>query len=157
MADDYEGRAVFTGDRDAALARTGRLLADAGFQVLPPAGNQVFFENPVSFWKTNKQPLLMVSRGSVTVIGQELVLNAEFGNLRSVLKFLLIVIGVIAVVQTVALSVVFITVNKRPELLWVCALTILPLPVVFPVVRKTQGWATSRALEALLAKMAGAD
>ena len=157
MDNDYEGRAVFTGDRDAALARAGRLLAGAGYRALPPAGNQVFFENPVSFLKTNKQPLLMVSRGSVTAIGQELVLNAEFGNLRSLMKFLLIVIGVVAVVHTVALSVVIVTVNKRPELLWVCALTILPLPVIFPIVRKAQTWATSRALGALLAKMAGAD
>jgi hypothetical protein len=154
MADDYEGRAAFTGDRDAALARTGRLLTDAGFQVFPPAGNQLHFENPVSFWKTNKQPLLMVSRGSVTAIGQELVLNAEFGNLRSLMKFLLIVIGAVAVVHTVAISVVLITVNKRPDLLWVSALTILPLPVIFPLVRRIQTWATSRALGALLARAA---
>lgn len=157
MADDYEGRAAFTGDRDAALARAGRLLADAGYNPLPPTGNQVHFENPVSFLKTNKRPLLMVSRRSVTAIGQELLLNAEFGNLHALMKFLLIVIGVVAVVHTVAISVVLITVNKRPDLLWVCALTILPLPVVFSVVRKAQTWATSRALAALLARMAQAD
>lgn len=154
MADDYEGRAAFTGDRDAALARTGRLLTDAGFQVFPPAGNQLHFENPVSFLKTNKRPLLMVSRGSVSVIGQELVLNAEFGNLRALLKFLIIVIGGVTLVEAVILSVVFVSVMKRPELLWVCALTILPLPVIFPVVRKAQAWATSRALGALLARAA---
>ena len=151
MAGDYEGRAAFTGGRDAALARAGRLLTDAGFQVLPPAGNQLHFENPVSFLKTNKQPLLMVSRGSVSVIGQELVLNAEFGNLRALLKFLLVVIGVMTVVETVILSVVFVSAMKRPELMWVCALAILPVPVIFPAVRKAQTWATSRALGALLA------
>ncbi len=157
MADDYEGRAAFTGDRDAALARAGRLLADAGYNPLPPTGNQIHFENPVSFLKTNKQPLLMVSRGSVTAIGQELVLNAEFGNLNALMKFLLIVIGVMTMLETVVLSVVFVSAMKRPDLLWVCALVLLPLPVIFPVVRKAQTWATSRALGALLAKMAGAD
>lgn len=149
MADDYEGRAAFTGDRDAALARTGRLLADAGFQVLPPAGNQLHFENPVSFLKPNKQPLLMVSRGSVSVIGQELVLNAEFGNLRSWLRFS----GFTTVAATVLLLVVFAA-AQDPKLLWACLAVILPAPVLLPIWSKIQTRGTERALGALLARAA---
>ncbi len=142
-ADDYEGRAALRGTGRGAGADRA-LLTTRGSSVFPRRKPASFRESRVLLEDQQAAPA-HVSRGKRHGHRQELVLNAEFGNLRSLMKFLLIVIGGWPWCTRSRFSVVLITVNKRPDLLWVSALTILPLPVIFPLVRRIQTWATPGA------------
>ena len=157
MKYEYEGRVDYRGDTAGALERAKDLLNAKGFRVLPLAGNQLWFTNPVSYLNTKKQPLLMVSKGSITAAGAALTMQAELGNLRSLVKFLLLLLGVMAIPETVFVAVIMIMVAKQPEMVWICLVSMVPIPLILFGMPKLQGFITGRALDALLAEVAGVE
>ncbi len=54
MSYEYEGSVDFRGDGIKALEYARELLSTRGFKVLPPAANQLWFTNPVSYLSTKK-------------------------------------------------------------------------------------------------------
>jgi len=154
MVYEYEGSVDFRGETAAALERAGHLLIAAGFNALPPSGSQLWFTNPGSYLNTKNKPLMMVSKGSITATGSALSLHAELGNLQALVKFLILLVGVMAIPETAMLAVILVMVAKQPELLWVCLLSVVPIPFVWLAMPKIQGRATGRALDALLARIA---
>lgn len=156
MAYDYENSVDFRGDTARAFELVGERLSGKGFKVLPPSGNQLHFENPGSYLNTKKQPLLMVSKGCITATGSSLTLQAELGNMHALFKFLALLLGVMAIPETAILAVVLVMVAKQPELLWVCLLSVAPIPFLLFLMPRIQGRVTSRALDALLAEAAQA-
>jgi hypothetical protein len=157
MAYDYEGSVDFRGDGAKALEYARELLSARGFKVLPPAANQLWFTNPVSYLNTKKQPLLMVSKGCITATGSALTLQAELGNLRSLVKFLVMLVGVLAIPEAVIVAVIMVMVAKEPAMAWICLLSAVPIPLILFGVPKLQGFITARALDALLDEAAGVD
>ena len=155
MEYDYESSVDFRGDPVEAIERAKDLLSAKGFTVLPPAGNQLWFTNPGSYLNTKKNPLLMVSRGCLTATGPSLTLHAELGNLQGLVKFLALLLTVMAIPETAMLAVILVMVVKQPGMLWVCLLSVAPIPFVLLAVPKIQGGITSRALNALLNEVAG--
>jgi hypothetical protein len=156
MAYDYEGSVDFSGDTARALEYAGNLLGAKGFRVLPPAGNQLWFTNPSSYLNTKKQPLLMVSKGCLAATGTSLTLQAELGNLQTLVKFLVLLLTVMAIPETVLIAAVMVMMVKQPELLWVCVTPIAPVPFILLFMPKIQGGITGRALDALLNEAAAA-
>ncbi len=150
MAYEYEGRVDFRGNPARALECAKNILDAKGFKVLPPAGNQLWFTNPVSYLNTKKQPLLMVSKGCLGATGSSLTLQAELGNMHALFKFLALLLGVMAIPETAIMAVVFVMVAKQPELLWICLLSVAPILFILFLVPKIQRRITSRALDALL-------
>ena len=156
MAYEYEGSVDYHGDGTKALEYARELLSARGFTVLPHAANQLWFTNSISYLNTKKQPLLMVSKGCITVTGSSLTMQAELGNLRSLVRFLVLLLGVMAIPETVIVAVIMVMVAKQPEMVWVCLLSVLPLPLILFGVPKFQGFITARALDAVLNEVAGA-
>ncbi len=150
MAYDYEGRMDFRGDTVRALEFARDVLVRRGLKVLPLSGNELHFENPAFVMSTKKDPLLMVSKGVITSTGSALSMQAELGNLRALVKFTALLILALTIPEVAVMAVVFVMVVKDPGLLWICLLTVAPLPFIMPLVSKVQRRKTSRALDALL-------
>jgi hypothetical protein len=157
MAYDYEGSVEFRGDASRALECARDLLSAKGLNVLPLSGNQLHFENTGSYLNTKKQPLLMVSKGVITATGSALTVQAELGNLRALVKFLVLLITVMAIPETAMLAVILVMVAKQPELLPVCFLTLAPITFVLFLMPKLQRGVIGRALDALLNEVAGVE
>ncbi len=154
MAYNYEGCVDYRGDAAMALECARNLLEAKGFKVLPPAANQLWFTNPVSYLNTKKKPLLMVSKGCITATGSSLTLQAELGNLQALVKFLVLLVAVLAIPETAMVAVILVMVAKQPALLPICLLSIAPVPLVFLLMPRFQGRITARALDALLNEVA---
>jgi hypothetical protein len=79
------------------------------------------------------------------------------GNLRRLVKFLLLLLGVLAIPEVAIVAVIMIMVAKQPEMLWICLVSIVPIPVILFGMPKIQGFITARALDALLDEVAGVE
>ncbi len=79
------------------------------------------------------------------------------GNLRSQVKFLVLLITVMAIPETALVAGILVGMAKKPEMLWICLLSVVPIPLVLWVVPKFQGFITARALDALLNEVVGVE
>jgi hypothetical protein len=157
MAYDHESSVDFQGNASGALDRAKDLLGAKGFKVLPSAGNQLWFTHPVVYMNAQRNPLSMVSKGCITATGSSLTLQAELGNLRALVKFLVLLLGVMALPEVAIVAVVAIMVAKQPVLLWLCPISVVPFPIILLAMPKIQGRITGRALDALLNDITAGD
>ena len=154
---EYENNVDFRGDPAKAMEAARERLEAMGFKVIPPAANQLHFVNPGSYLNTKKQPLLMVSRGSLTATGTALLLHAELDNLRQLVRFLALLVGVMAIPETALVAVLLAMVAKQPALLPLCLLSLLPIPIILFLMPRIQRRSTGRALDSLLAEAASGE
>lgn len=144
---DYDHTENFPGDSSAGLKNIAETFTQLGFRIVHRDGQSVRMTGP-GMNNTRQSPLVGVSALTLEARPGSLRLEADFGSLDRLMKFMGIFIAAMALFFLVLFGFLF---RGRPNFsLWTVVLPFLPWPVLYPIIRSVLRRRLARALDNLL-------
>jgi len=148
---DYEKTMHFDGDTERAFEMAQKTLLPNGFSIVKNTDSSLELQGLSAYWTTGQNPLLGISKVSISKIGNELSIKAEFGGLRKLIKSLIIFILGMAVFFLILFGLLF---AKRPgHEPFLILLIFGPWVIIIPLIAKLMKSRICGSLDALLHNM----
>ncbi len=150
---EYEKVVDFAGDARKALEAARAALVQVGFQV-SPIEESAFRATYSGWFDTRRNPLLAASTMVVAVRDGRLALGAELGGLGKLRKFLILLIGGMALLFLVGFGAFMLPQvlqgKEHPAMLALPLAPFAPWPVLGPVIVRVSRARAVKALDTLL-------
>ena len=150
----YEKTIPFGGNIEKALEVARNTFLPHGFTITKNTTESIELAGPGSLWTQGQDPLIGISKVSVSGTNNELSIKAQFGGIKKAVLFLILfIIG-----MSIFFLVVFgMTLNKEGASTYRFLLPLAPLipwPVIIPLMAIWMKSRTSKSLDALVSNMA---
>ena len=150
----YEKVIHFGGNIEKALEVARGTLLPHGFTVIENTERSVELAGPGSFLVKGQDPLVGVSRISISETNNELSIKAEFGGIHKTVKYMIIFIIGMAAFFLVLFGMILNKEGASTHKLLLPLTPFIPWPVIIPLMAMWMRSRSSRALDALLSNMA---
>ena len=148
---NYEKTIHFAGNSEKAFEVAKQILLPNGFTIARNTDSSLELRGPGTYWTTGQNPLMGISEISISKIGNELSVKAEFGGLRKMIKFLIIFILGMAAFFLIFFGLLF---AEREQSVYIFLLPFAPWPLIIPLMAKFMKSRIRISLDALLNNLA---
>ncbi|MCD4830383.1 MAG: hypothetical protein K8R02_01085 [Anaerohalosphaeraceae bacterium] len=151
---DYEKSIPFSGNTEKAFDIALSILMPNSFAVIRKDDKSIELAGPGGFMNTNQNPLIGVSQITISGYANELSIKADFGGVRSLMKYLIVFIISMTLFFLVLFGIMFSKkIDTRLLFLIILAPT-APWIVLIPIMGKFIKSKTAKALDSILNNMA---
>jgi hypothetical protein len=144
----YENTVPFDGDVGQALDTAMNTILPHGFRIINRSDSTLEAVGPGTLWTKGQDPLVGVSKLSISVPAREIRVDAELGGVTKIIKYLTVFIVAMAVFFLILFGFIF---GQRQgadisKVIWMSLAPFVPWPVVIPLMAM---WLKSRTCKAL--------
>lgn len=148
---DYEKTIPFEGDVGKAMETARGVLMQHGFEIEAMSDKELELTGPFMFLNKGDNPLRGISAIRLSLSGELLAIEAEFGIIRKTMKYLVVFILGMALLLFAVFGIVF---RNNPDFnWWLSVLPFAPWPILIPLIGKFMKYRTSRAIDVLMNNM----
>jgi len=151
----YEKTVEFNGDKAEALKTCTNTLLPHGFRITDSSDTSLEADGPVYMMVKGQEPLVGVSKISVSVRTREIEVTAELGGIDKTIKFMIALMLGLALFFVIVFGIIFGVVQRQGfgKVLLMSLVPFIPWPVVIPLMGVFLKARTCRALDALVHNM----
>ena len=151
----YEKTVEFDGDKAEALKICTNTLLPHGFRITDSSDTSLQADGPGYLMVKGQDPMVGVSKISVSVRTREIEVTAELGGVDRIVKFMIALVVGLAVFFVVLFGIIFGIVQQQSlgKILLLSLAPFIPWPVIIPVMAVFLKKRTCRALDALIHNM----
>ncbi len=150
---DYEKTEPFSGNMEKAFEVAKNVLIQHNFQIVRDSDSEVEFTGP-GMLSSRQNPLVGISRVCIRGTSGNISIEAEFGGIRRLTKYLVFFIVGMAIFFLVLFGILL---SKQDQPLYKTILITLapfiPWPILIPLIHIWMKSRTSKALDRLLTNM----
>lgn len=151
---DYEKTIHFTGNMEKALEVARNVFIQHSFQIVNNTSLSLELIGTGTLWTKGQDPLVGVSKANIRGTGSNLSIEAEFGEIKKTMKYMVLFILGMAVFFLVVFGIVF-SMQGQPanKIILIALAPFAPWPIIIPLMGRWMKSRTSRALDVLLNNM----
>ena len=150
---DYEKTMPFSGNMEKALEVARNVFIQHNFQIVRGSDSEVELTGP-GMLSSRQNPLVGISRVCIRRTSGELSIEAEFGGIRKLTKYLVFFIVGMAIFFLVVFGIIFSRQGQPANKIILIALApFIPWPVIIPLMAIWMKSRTSKALDTLVKNM----
>jgi hypothetical protein len=151
----YEKTVQFKGDIGQALDTAKNTVLPHGFRIINRSDSTLEAVGPGTLWTKGQDPLVGVSRFSISVPGEEIRIDAELGGVTKTIKYLTVFIAAMAVFFLILFGFLFGLRQGADisKVLWMSLAPFVPWPAVIPLMAMWLKSRTCKGLDTLLHNM----
>jgi hypothetical protein len=127
---DYENRTLIQGDPIKVLEAALNILVAMGFSIVKKEKYLLELSDP-GLHSSKQNPILGASKIIVSINGNELVVQAEYGGIRKLMKFITILIVVMAISFLIFFT--FLFGKQSDNIVYISLAPFLPWIVLLPL------------------------
>lgn len=150
----YEKTIYFNGNTGKAFEVARNTFLPLGFSIAKNTDEFIELTGPGTYWTNGQNPLVGISKISVTETNNKLVIKSEFRGIQKTVKYLIIFIISMSIFFLVLFGILF---NKQDmsaqKLLLLVLGPFIPWAVLIPLMATWMKSRTSNSLDALLNNM----
>jgi len=150
----YEKTIHFNGNTEKALEVARNTFLPLGFTIIKNTNECIELTGPGTFWTQGQNPLVGISKISVSRSGNELSINARFGGIHKTIKFLILFIIGMSIFFLVMFGLIFNRQGTPFQRFFLPLAPFIPWPAIIPLMAIFMKSRTSKSLDALLNNMA---
>ena len=150
---DYEKTEPFSGNVEKVLEVAQNVFIQHNFQIIRHSDTEVEFTGP-GMLSSRQNPLVGISKICIRGTSGNITIEAEFGGIRNLTKYLVIFIAGMAIFFVVLFGILF-SMQEQPvnKIILISAAPFAPWPVLIPLIHIWMKSRTSKALDRLLTNM----
>jgi len=153
LAMDYEKTEPFSGNMEKALEVAKNVFIQHNFQIVRNSNSEVEFTGP-SMLSSRQNPLVGISRVCIRGTSGNISVEAEFGGIRMLTKYLVLFIVGMAIFFLVVFGIMFSKQGQPLNKIILLSLApFIPWPVLIPIMAIWMKSRTSKALDTLVNNM----
>jgi hypothetical protein len=144
----YEKTVPFDGDVGQALDTAMNTILPHGFRIINRSDSTLEAVGPGTHWTKGQDPLVGVSKLSISGLGKEIRIDAQLGGVTKTVKYMILFIVAMAVFFLIWYAVTFGLRQGEDisKVLWMSLAPFVPWPAVIPLMTM---WLKSRTCKAL--------
>jgi len=150
----YEKTIHFNGNTDKALEVARNTFLPLGFTIIKNNNKCIELTGPGTLWTKGQNPLVGISKISVTRSGNELSINTQLGGIHNTIRFLIIFIIGMSIFFVVTFGIIFNRQGTPFQRFFLPLAPFIPWPAIIPLMALFMKSRTSKSLDALLNNMA---
>jgi hypothetical protein len=149
---DYSKTIPFP-EQKLVIPTVTKAFADRGFQISDMTETTAELKGP-GMINSQQDPIVGISKASISYRGEMLTVEAEFGAIRKLLTYMSVFIVAMALFFLVLFGIIFTKQGKSPGTIVLISLApLLPWPVLLPAMYAWMNKRTAKALDVLLGNM----
>ena len=150
---DYEKTEPFSGNMEKVLEVAQNVFIQHNFQIVHHTDKEVEFTGP-GMLSSRQNPLVGISRICIRGGSGNISIEAEFGGIRNLTKYLVVFIVGMAIFFVVLFGILF-SKQGQPlnKIILMSVAPFVPWPVLIPLIHIWMKSRTSKALDRLLTNM----
>ncbi len=150
---DYEKAEPFSGNMEKALETAKNVFIQHNFQIVRDSDSEVELTGP-GMLSSRQNPLVGISRVCIRGTSGNISIEAEFGGIRKLTKYLVLFIVGMAIFFLVFFGIILPKQGQPADKIILISLApFIPWPVIIPLMYKWMKYRTSKVLDTLLTNM----
>ena len=150
---DYEKTEPFSGNMEKVLEVAKNVFIQHNFEIVRHSDTEVEFTGP-GMLSSRQNPIVGISRICIRGTSGNISIEAEFGGIRKLTKYLVVFIAGMAIFFVVLFGILF-SMQGQPvnKIILMSVAPFVPWPVLIPLIHIWMKSRTSKALSRLLTNM----